>query len=311
MPAHTCLNAGIGLVGRFEEVHDLVAKVADVVCRRRAVHAQARTCRTPARRSTPALRATGARRPRAARRRAGAAGRRRRHRPRRPASERAAGRASGPATPRRQPWPPRSWRGGRRRCRRDCGAASADSRVTVRIVPSTGRITAPYAASAALVSALANSSAPAPSGGAALHPSASARRTWDRITPELPRAPISEPRLMAWHTAAMSSAVDGGDRVAHRIERERHVRAGVAVGHRIHIEAIDPLFVRFQGVTKPFHDRDEVRRRQTGQGRHWLGDRSGACYSCRPSLQVFLVRGSASWLLFVKCAVSTRTSACP
>jgi len=31
------------------------------------------------------------------------------------------------------------------------------------------------------------------------------RSTCDRITPELPRAPMSEPWLMALHTAAMSS----------------------------------------------------------------------------------------------------------
>ena len=31
------------------------------------------------------------------------------------------------------------------------------------------------------------------------------RRIWDRITPELPRAPISEPWLIALHTAARSS----------------------------------------------------------------------------------------------------------
>ncbi len=30
------------------------------------------------------------------------------------------------------------------------------------------------------------------------------RRTWDRITPELPRPPMSEPWLMAWQTAGRS-----------------------------------------------------------------------------------------------------------
>ncbi len=30
------------------------------------------------------------------------------------------------------------------------------------------------------------------------------RRIWDRITPELPRAPMSDPWLMALHVAAMS-----------------------------------------------------------------------------------------------------------
>ena len=97
-------------------------------------------------------------------------------------------------------------------------AASDASRTTVRIVPSTGRITAWYAASDAAASAAA---ALAPS-----MPSASAttldtpRRICDRITPELPRAPMSDPWLMALHTAARS-----GPALASSSQTARSVRA--------------------------------------------------------------------------------------
>ncbi len=39
----------------------------------------------------------------------------------------------------------------------------------------------------------------------------SPRSTWDRITPELPRAPMSEPWLMALHTEVRSSPVASSD----------------------------------------------------------------------------------------------------
>ena len=70
-------------------------------------------------------------------------------------------------------------------------AAAAASRITVSIVPSTGRGTAPYAAVLAEARAWARSRPlkrrrPA-------KPSESPRTTWLRITPELPRAPKSAP----------------------------------------------------------------------------------------------------------------------
>ena len=73
---------------------------------------------------------------------------------------------------------------------------------------------------------------------AALSVDASPRRICDRITPLLPRAPISEPWLMASHVPARSSRrrLHLGD---HRVERAGHVGAGVAVGHRVHVEPVD------------------------------------------------------------------------
>ena len=82
-------------------------------------------------------------------------------------------------------------------------AASAAPRATVRMVPSTGRITAWRASSSATVRALASSAAPgAPSD--APSPSAMPRSSWERITPEFPRAPIRDPWEMALQAAAMS-----------------------------------------------------------------------------------------------------------
>ena len=83
--------------------------------------------------------------------------------------------------------------------------ASAVSRTTVRIVPSTGRSTASYAASAARRIAVARSAGPSVVSGE--HTSATPRRICERITPELPRAPMSEPRDIAVHTSPIASAV--------------------------------------------------------------------------------------------------------
>ena len=71
------------------------------------------------------------------------------------------------------------------------------------------------------------------------------------MTPELPRAPISEPRLIAWQTSSIDSAVP--QLGAHRLERQRHVGAGVAVGDRVDVEAVQLLLVRAQRVAEPEH----------------------------------------------------------
>jgi hypothetical protein len=73
----------------------------------------------------------------------------------------------------------------------------------VRIVPSTGRMTAWYAASLAdrRARARVGPSQPPAWSMTVTRP----RSTWDRMTPELPRAPISDPWLIALHTEARSS----------------------------------------------------------------------------------------------------------
>ena len=74
----------------------------------------------------------------------------------------------------------------------------------MRIVPSIGFNTAEYAAVLAAFSASATVAADA--GEAPFNDEASPRRIWDRITPELPRAPISEPWLIASQVGTISGA---------------------------------------------------------------------------------------------------------
>ena len=71
------------------------------------------------------------------------------------------------------------------------------------------------------------------------------------MTPELPRAPMSDPWLIALHTPAMSSAPS--ELGHHRLQGEGHVGAGVAVGHRVDVEPVEALLVGPQGVAVADH----------------------------------------------------------
>ena len=82
-------------------------------------------------------------------------------------------------------------------------ASSAAPRATVRMVPSTGRITASRASLSAMVRASGSSRGPGRP-VEQLRPSEMPRSSWDRMTPELPRAPISEPWAMARQVASRS-----------------------------------------------------------------------------------------------------------
>ena len=73
-------------------------------------------------------------------------------------------------------------------------AAADASRITVRMVPSTGMPTAEYAASVASAMPSAKTSAERSSGPDRPIRRSSAPTSWLRITPELPRAPSSMPR---------------------------------------------------------------------------------------------------------------------
>ena len=84
-------------------------------------------------------------------------------------------------------------------------ASSASSRTTESIVPSTGRRTALYAASDAPRSARAASFGSTPFADSA-STSAAPRTIWERITPELPRAPMSAARVTSCASAGRSAA---------------------------------------------------------------------------------------------------------
>ncbi len=56
-----------------------------------------------------------------------------------------------------------------------------------------------------------------PSAAPASSPSVMPRSSWDRMTPEFPLAPISEPWAMALHTAARSSSSPSSDTTDSRV----------------------------------------------------------------------------------------------
>ena len=116
--------------------------------------------------------------------------------------------------------------------------------------------------------------------------SANPRTTWLKITPEFPRAPISAAR----DELAGELLVPGGggllQRVDDRCDGEREVRAGVAVGHRIDVQIVDPLPVRLEvaesgagnlagavDVHAARLDDGTARRRYADEGKNEPGDR--------------------------------------
>ena len=214
MPGPHLLEGPHGVVGRLEEVHDLVAQVV----RRPPGSSASEPAPAGRRRTAGRVRRGGDRRGRRQgpavddgqqrRRAAGGSPTRRRRRPR-PGPGPGAARGCGPA-PRRRPRRDASSTSserGRRRARH-CSAPSAAARATVRIVPSTGRSTAWRAASLAAARPRARpgpSAPPSPSASTPVRP----RSSWERITPEFPRAPMSDPWAMALHTAAICAAPPG------------------------------------------------------------------------------------------------------
>ena len=82
-------------------------------------------------------------------------------------------------------------------------ARSETSFRTVRIVPATGLRTALKATRTPLRRATATSDGVASGPSAATRPSATPRRIWLVMTPELPLAPMREPWVMAFATSAM------------------------------------------------------------------------------------------------------------
>src|SRR3972149_3662294 len=106
-------------------------------------------------------------------------------------------------------------------------AATADSRMTVRIVPSAGLVTALYAP--ADPSSIPRTQAAASTLSAPSIARAMPRMIWARMTPELPPAPLCAPRVL--HDGAHG---------------EVHVRAGVAVRHGKDVDRVDGIGVLLQ-----------------------------------------------------------------
>ena len=115
----------------------------------------------------------------------------------------------------------------------------AQSRMTVRIVPSTGRAIAEYADSAAFTTAAPKP--PVVTRGASGRPSEKPQKNWARIAPELPRAPPTAWSASACdisRTCALAHARDAG---GHLLERRGDVGPGVAVGHREDVDLVEGL----------------------------------------------------------------------
>ena len=109
------------------------------------------------------------------------------------------------------------------------------------------------------------------------------RRIWHVMTPELPRAPMSAPKLAACATRSASASARPVGLLERRPDGGQHVRPGVAVRDREHVERVDLVDVRLErrdGAPEaarkpaPSHERRGIRRRpsrsrrgRTGRGR--------------------------------------------
>ena len=92
------------------------------------------------------------------------------------------------------------------------------------------------------------------------------RKIWLVMTPELPRAPISAPKLIAAGDPLGRLAGDAFGLVERRLDRREHVRAGVAVGDRVDVERVDLVDVRLEvGDGRP-ERLEQARRRRTRGG---------------------------------------------
>ena len=110
--------------------------------------------------------------------------------------------------------------------------------------------------------------------------SAAPRISWERITPELPRAPKQRRAGDRAHDLVPADVVDrallGGVREAvellhHRPQRQHHVVAGVAVGDREHVEVVDLLAARLERRQAGLYDRAEAKDARVGHDSLPLG----------------------------------------
>ena len=114
------------------------------------------------------------------------------------------------------------------------------------IVPSTGLLTFEYASSLAERSAAAIVFRSTCS--ASPRTPAAPRTSTDRMTPEFPRPPSSAaPRDQAGEGGAVRARVAVTfERLHDRANRERQIRAGVTVRHRVDVQVVDPAAVALE-----------------------------------------------------------------
>ncbi len=124
----------------------------------------------------------------------------------------------------------------------------------MRIVPSTGRSTAWYAASAARRSAIGQVCGP--DLGQARERVGEAAQ--DLRCDHSGVAAGTHEGTVRDCPADLLHALGGRELRGDRLEREGHVRPGVAVGHRVHVEAVQLLLVHAEGVAVAQHRSAQV-----------------------------------------------------
>ena len=120
-------------------------------------------------------------------------------------------------------------------------AASAASRITVSIVPSTGFGTAPYASSAAMVRPRAKFFGFTSS--ASVMASRSPRKSCAMMSPLFPLAPSRAARAIAADVAGTSALAVVSMSEAIPAHRQRHVGSGVAVRNGKNVQRIELVLV--------------------------------------------------------------------
>ena len=162
--------------------------------------------------------------------------------------------------------------GGAARRRRRPPRPAAAAAATVRIVPSTGRTTARRARSEAWPRASARTVASTPASPAAAHALAHAPQELGedhaRVAPRPHERAVADGLAHRGQARAGRHALELGH---HGLEGQGHVGAGVAVGHRVDIQAVDVPLVRAQRVTEAAHHGAQIVRAQGRQGGHGKG----------------------------------------
>ena len=155
-------------------------------------------------------------------------------------------------------------------CAISLDARAAISRTTVRIVPSAGSRTEPYARSAARAMAAAISTGSTSSPGREMSSSAAPRMSWERITPrvaaraEQRRAGDGVDDLVAADLVDLALRGEVVELGEHGAQRERHVVAGVAVGDREDVEVVDFLAARLELRKRGLDDEAEAEEARIG-----------------------------------------------
>ena len=86
------------------------------------------------------------------------------------------------------------------------------------------------------------------------------------ITPELPRAPISAPKLMAAATRSAGWPADALGFLESGLDRGQHVRARVPVRDREDVQRVDLVDVGLEVRHGRPERREQARRRRTRDG---------------------------------------------